>query len=403
MTLSKFFLFTTLSFFQNTFSQNQLFESLEQTSLPAGASSGHPFVFADSSGGVLVSWVESLGGKRHALMFSRLTGSMWSTPKTVVSGDDFFVNWADVPSIVKISDGTLACHWLRRSAGSPYSYDVNVVVSRDDGLSWSKPVKPHSDTTKTEHGFASFFEAEDKTAGLVWLDGRKMTSENYDHGGGNMTLRTVTIDREARLGAEIELDDRVCECCPTAATATKNALIVAYRNRSEDEVRDIYILRSVAGTWSKPFPVRSDGWQIPGCPVNGPALSSRGRDVAVAWFTAADGKACVFLAFSHDEGASFGTTIRVDEGRPLGRVALAMLPDKSVLVLWIEYREDGGELLVRRVWSNEKKSDHAKIASISAERASGYPRIAFARDRVVLAWTDVDPEKKVKVAIGVLR
>lgn len=401
--LSRFFLVATPLFFQNTFSQSHLFESLEQTSLPARVSSGQPFVLADSAGDVLVSWVESLGGKGHEFRFSRLTGSTWSTPKTVVSGNDFFVNWADVPSIVKISDGTLACHWLRRSAGSPYSYDVNVVVSRDDGLSWSKPVKPHADTTKTEHGFASFFEVEDKTAGLVWLDGRKMTPENHDDGGGNMALRTSTIDRNARVGSEIELDDRVCECCPTAATATKNAVIVAYRNRSEDEIRDIYILRSVAGTWRKAFAIRPDGWQIPGCPVNGPALSSRGRDVAVAWFTAADGKACVFLSFSHDDGASFGTAMRVDDGRPLGRVGLALLPDKSVLVSWIEYREEGGEFLVRRVWSNGKKSDHAKIASISSERASGYPRIAFARNRVVLAWTDVDPEKKVKVAIGILR
>ena len=31
-----------------------------------------------------------------------------------------------------------------------------------------------------------------------------------------------------------------------------------------------------------------DGWRVAACPVNGPTLSARGRDVAIAWFTAKD-------------------------------------------------------------------------------------------------------------------
>jgi hypothetical protein len=34
---------------------------------------------------------------------------------------DFFVNWADFPSVVAGSEGTLFAHWLQRRAGGKYA------------------------------------------------------------------------------------------------------------------------------------------------------------------------------------------------------------------------------------------------------------------------------------------
>jgi len=62
--------------------------------------------------------------------------------------------------------------------------------------------------------------------------------------------------------------------------------IVAYRDRSDTEIRDIYVSRSVGSNWSQPVAVHRDNWQIAACPVNGPALSADGTAVALAWFTA---------------------------------------------------------------------------------------------------------------------
>lgn len=308
--------------------------------------------------------------------------------------------------MVRFPDGALGAHWLRRSGSSTYSYDVAVAVSRDDGNTWSGPFKPHRDTTKTEHGFGSFFIMRRNAAGFVWLDGRNMTQDHSSeggHGAGAMTLRMTTVDREAGMGSETELDDRVCECCPTAAVTTPNAVLVAYRNRSADEIRDIQILRFSNDRWEPPFPIRRDGWQIPGCPVNGPALSSRGSEVAAAWFTAADGDPRVFVSFSHNEGKSFGSATRADDGKPLGRVALTLLPDGSALVGWIEYRDGRAELLARRVWPDGRKSAVGKVTDVSPERASGYPRLVFARGRIFFAWTETEPEKRIKTAIATLR
>ncbi len=176
----------------------------------------------------------------------------------------------------------------------------------------------------TEHGFASLFQMPGAGLGLVWLDGRAMKPD-AGHGGhgaaaGAMSLRFGVYARDWKQSAEGPLDVRVCECCPTSAAVTADGPIVAFRNRSDEEVRDIHVTRFEAGKWTEPVAVHDDGWKIAGCPVNGPMLSARGRDVALAWFTGKDEQGRAFLSFSKDAGRTFGAPIRLDGGGTLGRV-----------------------------------------------------------------------------------
>ena len=88
--------------------------------------------------------------------------------------------------------------------------------------------------------------------GLIWLDGRAMGSaEGHDaHGAseGAMSVRFGTFDAAWKQTSEMPVDLRVCECCPTTAAMTSDGPVVAYRNRSEDEIRDIYVARLENGT-----------------------------------------------------------------------------------------------------------------------------------------------------------
>jgi hypothetical protein len=54
-----------------------------------------------------------------------------------------------------LEDGTLAAHWLVRSGGETFAYDVHIALSRDGVVNWSGPFRPHGDGTETEHGFVS--------------------------------------------------------------------------------------------------------------------------------------------------------------------------------------------------------------------------------------------------------
>jgi hypothetical protein len=358
---------------------------------PAAPNSGQPHLSA-SPRGVLLSWIERDAAKA-TLRFAERIPSGWSAPQTVASGTDWFVNWADVPSVIRLTNGAIVGHWLQKSGPSTYAYDVRLAYSTDDGRTWSPSFMPHSDGTQTEHGFASLFQMPGAGLGLVWLDGRGMkpgAGHGTDHGAahGAMSVRFATFDGTWKQTTELPVDLNVCECCPTTAAVTSDGPIAAFRNRTDDEVRDIYVSRFEGGKWTEPKAVHNDGWKINACPVNGPMLSARGRNVALAWFNAKDDQGHAFVAFSRDAGRSFAAPIRLDDTGALGRVDVELTEDGAAIASWIEFADQRAQFKVRRVEPSGTRSPSVTVSSLAGNRASGYPRIAVARDEIVFAWTD---------------
>jgi hypothetical protein len=331
----------------------------------------------------IVSWIDT-GGTTATLKFAERTGSGWSDPRTVASGDDWFINWADVPSVVRLADGTLAAHWLKNVDPAIEAYDVNIAFSRDDGRTWSAPATPHHDGTKTQHGFATLFQSPDAGLGVVWLDGRTIDEAS---GRDSMSVRAATFDRDGKEIAETIVDERVCDCCPTAAAITSDGPIAAFRDRSGEEIRDVSVSRLVNGRWTTPSSVHDDHWQITACPVNGPAISASGRDVVVAWMTAKDEDGRAFAAFSTDAGATFGTPVRLDDVGSLGRVGVVLLEDGSAVASWIEFADGRAQFKIRRIDRSGGRGAAQSVAGVGAERTSGQPRLARRGREMLLAWT----------------
>ncbi len=365
---------------------------------PAGPGSGQPQLTV-SDRGVLLSWIERTGANA-ALKFSERTATGWSEPRQVAAGADWFVNWADVPSVIRLADGTLYGHWLQKSGSSTYAYDVRLARSTDGGKTFSPSFTPHHDGTQTEHGFASLFQMPGAGLGLAWLDGRAMTAGGHGHeGGGAMSVRSAIFDRNGKQVSEQAIDLRVCECCPTAAAVTSEGPIVAYRDRSPEEIRDIYVSRLVAGQWSEPVPVHKDNWKIAACPVNGPALSADGKNVAIAWFTATGGEGHAYAAFSDDAGKTFGAPVRLDDATALGRVDIALLSDGEAVATWIEFADGKAQFKARHVRANGPRSPAVAVAGLTANRASGHPRMARSGSELIFAWTDSGQPSRVVTAV----
>lgn len=375
---------------------------IQKADSPAGSGSGEPNLYVSANGRVYLSWIEPVGEKRRAVRFAVRSDSKWSEPRTIAEGENFFVNWADFPSMVVLPDGALVAHWLAKSSADRFAYDVNVARSTDGGKTWSKPVVPHRDGTKTEHGFVSMLPLNGGRAGAIWLDGRNFKENSHDgHGSANeMTLRYATIDAKDQISEELLLDSRVCDCCQTSAALTSEGPIAVYRDRSEKEIRDISIVRFSKGRWTEPRTVNADGWEIHGCPVNGPSVSADGKRVAVAWFTAAKETPRVKVVFSNDAGATFAPPIQVDEGSPVGRVDVLVLTDGSALVSWLERTAKGGEVRVGRIRPNGSRDEAITVAASSAARASGFPQMALAGNEIIFAWTDPGTPSTVRTAVG---
>jgi hypothetical protein len=357
---------------------------------PAGQGSGEPFLSA-AGDIVYLSWLQASGPGAHDLRFARYEEGRWGVGVSIASGDRFFVNWADFPSVVPAPDGSLWAHWLERGEPGGRDYGIRLVRSDDDGATWSTPWTPHDDATATEHGFVTSAPVPG-ALGFVWLDGRRYAA---GPGGGAPTEETALYFRAMGVGGaagpETLLDARVCDCCQTDAALTDEGPVVVYRDRSPDEVRDIFITRLVAGQWSEGRPVHADGWETGACPVNGPAVAARGSAVAVAWFTAAGGVPRVKVSFSRDAGSRFGDPVSIDGGDPVGRVDLLMRDDGTVLVSWLERTvADGAEVLVRHVAQDGRIGEPSSVSASSSRRAGGVPRIVAAPGGgALVAWTDL--------------
>src|SRR5687768_6827015 len=72
---------------------------------PAAGNSAQPQLSV-SKRGVLVSWIER-AGDLATLKFAERTASGWTAAQTVASGRDWFVNWADVPSVLRLPSGAI--------------------------------------------------------------------------------------------------------------------------------------------------------------------------------------------------------------------------------------------------------------------------------------------------------
>jgi len=360
---------------------------------PAAAGSAEPNLSTGADGRIYLSWIETADNKT-SLKFSSLGDNhSWSPASVVAEGKEWFVNSADFPSLIALPNGTLAAHWLSDNKEGTEAYNVSLTFSRDNGKTWSKPIVPHRDRSANQHGFVSLVAAGPSQLGAVWLDGKKIKDET-----GDMALIYTTIDLDGKLGKETVLDGRVCECCQTSAAVTPEGIIVAYRDRSDQEIRDISTTRLVKDSWTVPEPVSVDNWKIDGCPVNGPAVSTSGNNAAVAWFTAPNDVSTVNVSLSTDGGKTFGAPIRVDGGSPIGRVGVTALESGGAIVSWLEKAESGTQVRLRQVAATGVSPDEIVPSARTSASFSGVPRITRTGNMVVVAWTDKETPSKVHTA-----
>lgn len=319
-----------------------------------------PYVVADGSGGFVVSYIEG-----DSFRFVTVRDGKASAPREIAKGN-LLVNRADFPAIA-VSGKTMVAQWSTRNG---HGAMVHIARSADGGATWTSARTPHPNVV-SEFGFVSLTAAGE----AVWLDGRNL--KGGVEGEGEMELHFASLP----FARETVLDRRVCDCCQTAMAVTSSGPVVAYRDRSSDEVRDIAVVRRTSSGWTAPKLVHADGWKMPGCPVNGPQLDASGKRVALAWFTAAHQQPRVYAAFSDDAGATFSAPLRVDIGKPAGRVDVALLGDGSAAVTWVEQRGEKTILFARRV-----ARARAPGAPVELGEARGFPRVAVWKENVGVVW-----------------
>ena len=338
-----------------------------------------------SDGAVYLTWLEPRAPDQTALCLAQFDAGRgrWGPARTIATGRDWFVNWADFPSLAAEPGGRLTAVWsvnqpveAPAAAGGAHAHEAGyqawISQSPDAGATWSPPARLTRESASVE--FVALQPLARGGVLAVWLDGRGRAS-----GGQAQQLYGRLVGGE---GPDQRIDGSVCDCCQTTLTAFPNgSALVAYRARRDHEVRDIHTALYHLGQWQAPRVLSPDNWRIDGCPVNGPQLDSVGGQVAAAWFTAAGQEPRVLASRSPDAGARFTQPLRLDLGRPLGRVDTLLLRDGSRLVVWLEAAgETAAGLYLRRLSPADEVGPAVLLAESQSARASGFPRLALVKD-----------------------
>ena len=351
--------------------------------------SSEPSLHKSKDGTIFLSWIETDSLKQNKLFFSKLVNDRWTDSKLIAKGDNWFVNWADFPALSTFGKDNLVAHYLEKSASGTYTYDVKLTISNDNGETWQKGFKPHTDHTESEHGFVSKIAISDRIFMNVWLDGRQFAYAEKDTTiQKEMTLRAAKINVNGKILEEFLIDNRVCDCCQTDMAMTPDGPMLVYRDRSNKEIRDTYFSLFSNGKWSTPKAVSNDGWIIAGCPVNGPAISSKKETTVATWFTMQEGMSKVKTAFYNSTSNRFDAPILLDFIDPLGRLDIEVVDADSALISWVDSVDNQTKIQLQRVYQDGTRSEIFSVSSTSPKRSSGFPRMVIKEGNVYLAWTD---------------
>ena len=358
---------------------------IEEVSFLYDKSNAQPSLVSNN-GDLSLTWISSDQDMNANLNFRQFVDDKWTDSKTFANGSDWFVNWADFPTHA-ISGDRILTSYLKKSASGTYTYDVFLNLRDLSGVKIKEDFILNTDGFKAEHGFVSIVAKDKEGFFVTWLDGRNTVEEDLEGNPKPMTIRFAEITNTGDIINETELDSSVCDCCQTSITHTDKGPLVVYRDRSEKEVRDIYMTRNIDDVWEAPIPVYNDGWVIYGCPVNGPKVVSYENSIAVSWFTVYDSKPTVNLSFSKFFGASFDEPIKINDHNAIGRVDVAFLNEKEVIVSYMEGDDDGTYLRIKKVSLDGKVSKSITISKIDGGRSTGVPQLEILNDEIFIVWT----------------
>ena len=309
----------------------------------------------------------------------------WSAPRTIVSTPHLMENWADFASLCIGTDGAWTAQWFQREPDADaHGYAGWFARSVDQGESWSQPAP-------LGHEFISLAPLSGGRTLVVWLESLHIPREQRKPGMPTMRLLSRVLSPAGTSLGDWVVDPDVCNCCQTTLVPlAHDRAWVAYRGHTRDEIRDHSFAHFDGTSWSSPRLLHADDWKIAACPVNGPAAAAEGDTLTVAWFTAAQSLPRVQARVSLDGGHTWGAVLPLDLGRPMGRLDLVMLPDKSAVVVWMEIAtaENAAGIYARRIFPDGTVSAPRLVTSSSQARTSGFPRTAVrGNGRIVMSWT----------------
>jgi hypothetical protein len=373
-----------------------------------GRASATPYV---ASRGDFVAVVWSASGEGATDLFLATSGDggrSFSPPLRVndVPGD---VNvYGEQPPRVALGSGApapLYVTWTSADREKELSF-LRFARSLDGGQSFEPAVTLHPPDLAGARGWHSLLVSPTGEVHSLWLDARpheaaalvdRFLPTAHAHGHeARMGLYHLAWDGGAPAEAR-RLFEPVCECCKTAmAVGNDGSVYAAWRHIYEDNYRDIAVAVSPRGMgFGDAARVNRDGWQIDGCPDDGPSMVVDGSNRAhLIWPTLVHEKMDmgIFHASTAD-GISFSPRSPVPGagGMDPSHPQLALDGSGRLAAVWDEAIEKKRRVVLARAvlaangspsWSGPELLDDGTEGS-----SASYPVVAASGSGVLVAWT----------------
>jgi hypothetical protein len=113
------------------------------------------------------------------------------------------------------------------------------------------------------------------------------------------------------------------------------------------------------------------------------------------WFTAAQDRPAVKLAFSVSGGTDFAPPQRIDSGDAVGRAQIVLLPENSGAAFWLERDSGAAKLMALNVGESNTIGTSFEL---SRGVNLGYPHAARTNGGILVAWAERNPTSLVHAA-----
>jgi hypothetical protein len=371
---------------------------------------------------VAVAWGARVDNRTDVfLAVSRDGGVTFGAPVRVNADDGEARLGGEFPPRVALTrspdrtDPDVTVLWTARANGT----HIKVAISRNGGRTFDTPITLPSSVAAGDRGWPAL--AVDPGEGrihAVWLDHRGLAaqtgSSSHQHGDRARDHDGVAMAQKSGIfyasfstasSAEQEIAKGVCYCCKTAlATGPDGAIYAAWRHVYPGNLRDIAFATSPGPgqPFSSPVRVSEDGWEINGCPDDGPAMAvDEGGTVHIVWPTVVDEngpQGALFYATTRD-GRAFSPRLRIPTlgGVKPSHPQIAIDARGRILVAWDE-QVSGERVAAARELRIRAGQDPAFGEILALSSGPGvYPVIAATDDGFVAAWTAQRDPSRVEV------
>jgi hypothetical protein len=376
-------------------------------SVASAVNSGASIASAGTS--VVVAWAATTAGETNIYAAtSEDAGRTFGDPVRVndVAGDARVS--AEQPPRASIGD-SITVVWSSRLTGQSR---LRMARSADGGRTFSPAVTAHEERLGGARGWSSVVTDGGNGTHVVWLDGRNATHTHGQSAGTSPPRMRQDIFhalwRPASPPVETRVAVDVCFCCKTSvAVGPDDAVYVAWRHIYPTNLRDMAVARSTDGgrTFGDPVRVSADGWQIDGCPEDGPAIGVGANGIVhIAWPTVVqDGpqRKAVFYSYSADAGRTFAPRLRLDDeaARHAAHPQLS-ISGSDVAIAWDETTADGHRIQVRDVRSSTQPTwtpDIQPARTVGTVDTLASPAIAPLPDGWAVAWATGSGASEIEV------